>query len=106
VPGRQIFYRATLIVGLPAIPRLDLPDAVSTYGAFAGRGGYVRKAGAVDIHHGEAFVELGEKAATCVGTDFLRTLKEAAMPRRCCETHDRLRKHLADFATAYSFAGA
>lgn len=33
-----------------------------------------------------------------------RTLKEATVKRYYYETHDQLRRHLADFATAYNFA--
>jgi hypothetical protein len=33
-----------------------------------------------------------------------RTLKEATVKRFYYETHDQLRRHLADFVTAYNFA--
>ena len=33
-----------------------------------------------------------------------RTLKEATVKRYYYDTHDQLRAHLADFATAYNFA--
>ena len=33
-----------------------------------------------------------------------RTLKEATVQRYYYETHEQLRRHLADFVTAYNFA--